>query len=119
MPPPPMDMTPPPAGEGLTPDSLGDTAQLSAQVVAREHPQEWAATGLPSSLAALDTPLETVWAAVQLALSGANYHTLASTLGLSEQTARHIIIATTEQVLADPGEAEISGDESSTGAGVD
>jgi hypothetical protein len=69
-----MDMTPPLVGEGLTPDLLGDAAQLSARLVAREHPQKWAATGLLDSLAALDIPVET-------ALSSASYHTIASTLG--------------------------------------
>jgi hypothetical protein len=77
-------------------------------VVAREHPQKWASTGLPNSLANLDIPLETVWAAVQLALSGANDNTVASTLGLTERNARHIIVATTEQLLAEPPGAKVS-----------
>jgi len=64
------------AGEGSTPDALGDVAKLPAHVVAREHTRQWANSGLPDSLATLDTPLETVWAAVQLALSGADLHTL-------------------------------------------
>jgi hypothetical protein len=98
-----MDTTPPrSAGEDPTPDALGDLAKLPAQVVAREHPQQWADSGLPDSLTALDTPLETVWAAVQLALSGADLHTLASTLGLTDDTASHIIIATTEQLITGP-----------------
>ncbi|HEX6404648.1 MAG TPA: hypothetical protein VF003_16050 [Pseudonocardiaceae bacterium] len=100
-----MDATPPsPAGEGTAPDALGDAAQLPAHEVARDHPHKWSATRLPDSLAALDVPLDTVWAAVQLALSGAHQHTLASTLGLSEQTASQIVIATTEQLIlsADP-----------------
>ena len=80
---------------------------MPARVVAREHPQKWAALGLPDSLAVLDTPLESVWAAVQLALSDANQHTLASTLGLSEHDARDVIIATTEQLVADPGNGEV------------
>jgi hypothetical protein len=63
--------------------------------VARDYLRQWADSGLPGSLAALDTPLETVWAAVQLALSGANLHTLASTLRLSDETASHMIIDTT------------------------
>jgi hypothetical protein len=87
---------------GPHPDALGDLAKLPAQVVAREHPQQWADSGLPDSLTALDTPLETVWAAVQLALSGADLHTLASTLGLTDDTASHIIIATTEQLITSP-----------------
>jgi hypothetical protein len=98
-----MDTTPPRStGEGPTPDALGDLAKLPAQVVAREHPRQWADSGLPDSLAALDTPLETVWAAVRLALSGADLHTLASTLGLTDDTASHIIIATTEQLITGP-----------------
>jgi hypothetical protein len=98
-----MDATPPRStSEGPAPDALGDVAKLPAQVVAREHPQQWAISGLPESLAALDTPLETVWAAVQLALSGADLHTLASTLRLSDDTASHIIIATTEQLITGP-----------------
>jgi hypothetical protein len=97
-----MDTTPPrSASEGPAPDALGDVAKLPAQVVAREHPQQWAISGLPESLAALDIPLETVWAAVQLALSGADLHTLASTLRLSDDTASHIII-TTEQLITGP-----------------
>lgn len=96
------------ADEGPSPDALGDAARLPARVVAREHPQQWAALGLPDSLAVLDTPVETVWAAVQLALSGATQHTLASTLGLSEHNAREVIIATTEQLVAGPGEVEVS-----------
>ncbi|MFY9807881.1 MAG: hypothetical protein WCC65_02450 [Pseudonocardiaceae bacterium] len=100
-----MDTTPPrSAGEGATPDALGDLAKLPAHAVAREHPRQWADSGLPDSLAALDTPLETVWAAVQLALSGADLHTLASTLGLTDDTASHIIIATTEQLITGPAE---------------
>ena len=63
-------------GEGPSPDALGDAAQLPARVVAREHPQKWAALRLPDSLAVLDTPLESVWAAVQLALSGAGRDSL-------------------------------------------
>jgi hypothetical protein len=98
-----MDTTPPrSASEGATPDALGDLAKLPAQVVAREHPRQWADSGLPDSLTALDTPLKTVWAAVQLALSGADVHTLASTLGLTDDTASHIIIATTEQLIQSP-----------------
>jgi hypothetical protein len=110
-----MDTTPPrSAGEGLTFDALGDVAKHPAHVVARDHPRQWAESGLPDSLAALDTPLETVWAAVQLALSGADLSTLASTLGLSDDTASHIIIATTEQFIAGPAtvdtaNAEIAG----------
>jgi hypothetical protein len=45
---------------------------------------------------------------VQLALSGANQHTLASTLGISEHDARAIIIATTEQLVAGSGNATVS-----------
>lgn len=97
------------AGGTPSPDALGDAAQLPARVVAREHPHKWAALGLPDSLAVLDTPLETVWAAVQLALSGANQHTLASTLGLSEHDARDVIIATTEQLVAGPVDVEVGG----------
>jgi hypothetical protein len=97
------------AGEGPSPDALGDAARLPARVVAGEHPQKWAALGLPDSLAVLDTPLETVWAAVQLALSGATQHTLVSTLGLREHDAREVIIATTEQLVAGPGEGEVGG----------
>ena len=115
-----MDMIcPQPAGEGTTPDALGDAAQLPAHVVARDYPHKWAATGLPDSLAVLDIPLQTVWAAVQLALSGANQHTLASTLGISEHDARDIIIATTEQLVTGPGDVTVSGnrvgDSSGTG----
>jgi len=81
-----MDTIPPrSAGEGATPDVWGDLAKLPAQVVARDYPRQWADSGL----AALDTPLETVWAAVQLALSGADLHTLASTLGLSGHRKPH------------------------------
>jgi hypothetical protein len=94
------------AGEGTTPDAWGGAAKLPAHVVAREHPRQWADSGLPDSLAALDTPLETVWAAVQLALSGADLHTLVSTLGLSDDTASHIIIATTEQLITGPATAD-------------
>jgi hypothetical protein len=95
-----MDTIPPrSADQGATPDAWGALAKLPAQVVARDHPRQWADSGLPDSLAALDTPLETVWAAVQLALSGADRDTLASTLGLSDDTASHIIIATTEQLV--------------------
>jgi hypothetical protein len=90
------------ADQGPAPDAWGDLAKLPARVVAREHPRQWATSGLPDSLAALDTPLETVWAAVQLALSGADLHTLASTLRLSDDTTRHIIIATTEQLITGP-----------------
>jgi hypothetical protein len=99
---------PPPGGQGTTPtpDAWGPAAQLPAYVVAREHPQQWAESGLPESLAALDTPLETLWAAVQLALSGADQHTLASTLGLSDECASHIIIATTEHLVASPDTLE-------------
>ena len=98
-----MDTTPPrSAGEGPTPAALGDLAKLPAHAVAREHPRQWADSGLPDGLAALDTPLETVWAAVQLGLSGADLHTLASTLGLTNDTASHIIIATTEQLITGP-----------------
>ncbi len=103
-----MDMiSPQPTGEGATPDALGDTAQLPTRVVAREYPQKWAATSLPDSLAVLDIPLQTVWAAVQLALSGANQHTLASTLGISEHDARDIIIATTEQLVTGPRDTTV------------
>lgn len=95
-----MDTIPPrSADQGATPDAWDALAKLPAQVVARDHPRQWADSGLPDSLAALDTPLETVWAAVQLALSGADLDTLASTLGLSDDTAGHIIIATTEQLV--------------------
>lgn len=105
-----MDSIPPrSAGQGTTPDALSDTAQLPAHVVAREHPRQWADSGLPDSLAALDIPLETVWAAVQLALSGADQHTLASTLGLSDDNALHIIIATTEQLVAEPAKVDTAG----------
>jgi hypothetical protein len=98
-----MDTIPPRStGEGATPDVWGDLAKLPAQAVARDYPRQWTDSGLPGSLAALDTPLETVWAAVQLALSGADLHTLASTLGLSDDTASHIIIATTEQLITAP-----------------
>jgi hypothetical protein len=98
-----MDTIPPrSADQGPAPDAWADLAKLPARVVAREHPRQWATSGLPDSLAALDTPLETVWAAVQLALSGADLHTLASTLRLSDDTARHIIIATTEQLITGP-----------------
>jgi hypothetical protein len=90
------------ADQGPAPDAWGDLAKLPARVVAREHPRQWATSGLPDSLAALDTPLETVWAAVQLALSGADLHTLTSTLRLSDDTASHIIIATTEQLITGP-----------------
>jgi len=103
-----MDMIFPQPGEGPTPDALGDAAQLSAHGVARDYPHKWAATGLPDSLAVLDIPLQTVWAAVQLALSGANQHTLASTLGISEHDARDIIIVTTEQLVAGPGDVTVS-----------
>jgi hypothetical protein len=72
---------------------------VSARAVARDHPHRWAATGLPDSLAPLDISMQTTWAAVQLALSGADHDTLARTLGLTDQTARHIIIATTEQLV--------------------
>ncbi len=105
-----MDMiSPQPTGEGATPNALGDTAQLPTHVVAREYPQKWATTSLPDSLTVLDIPLQTVWAAVQLALSGANQHTLASTLGISEHDARDIIIATTEQLVTDPGDTTVHG----------
>jgi hypothetical protein len=111
-----MEMiSPQPAGEGTPPDALGDAAHLPARVVAGEYPHEWAATSLPDSLAVLDIPLQTVWAAVQLALSGANQHTLASTLGISEHDARDIIIATTEQLVAGPGDVTVSGNSSGTG----
>ena len=107
-----MDTVPPrSAGQGATPDAWGDTAQLPAHVVAREHPRQWAHSGLPDSLAALDIPLETVWAAVQLALSGADQHTLASTLGLSDDSALRIIIATTEQLIADPATVDTTSPE--------
>jgi hypothetical protein len=99
-------MLPEPAGAGTPPDAWGDVAQLATRVVAREHPQKWAATGLPDSLATLDTPIETVWAAVQLALSGANQHTVASTLDLSEDCACHIIVATTEHLVTGPQDAQ-------------
>jgi hypothetical protein len=103
-----MDMiSSPSAGGGPSPDALGDAAQLPARVVAREHPHKWAAIGLPDSLAILDSPLETVWAAVQLALSGANQHTLSSTLGISEHDARDVIIATTEQLVTGPLDVEV------------
>ena len=62
-----MDTIPPrSAGEGATSDVWGDLAKLPAQVVARDYPQQWVNSGLPGSLAALDTLLETVWAAIQL-----------------------------------------------------
>ena len=96
-------------GEGPSPDALDDAAQVAARVVAREHPQKWAALGPPDSLAVLDIVIDSVWAAVQLALSDANQHTLASTLGLSEHDARDVIIATIEQLVADPGDGEVGG----------
>ncbi|MGH3781928.1 MAG: hypothetical protein ACRDRO_15230 [Pseudonocardiaceae bacterium] len=99
------------AGEGTPPDALGDTAQLPAHAVAREHPRQWADSGLPDSLATLDIPLETVWAAVQLALYGADQHTLASTLGLSYDSALRIIITTTEQLVAGPATVDTAGPE--------
>ena len=99
-----MDMiSPEPTGEGAAPDALGDTAQLPTHVVAREYPQKWAATSLPDGLAVPGHSLQTVWAVVQLALSGANQHALASTLGISEHDASEIIIATTEQLVTGPG----------------
>jgi hypothetical protein len=55
-------------GEGPSPDALGDATQLPARVVTRAHPQKWAALGLPDSLAVLDTPLKSVWAAVSTRL---------------------------------------------------
>jgi len=98
-----MDTTPHrPAADAIAPDALGGAAKLPAHVVASDHPQQWVQSGLPDSLAALDIPLETVWAAVHLALSGADQHTLASTLGLSDDSARHIIIATTEHFITGP-----------------
>ena len=110
-----MDRSPP-AGKGASPDVLGGAARLPARVVAREHPQKWAATGLPDALAVLDTPLETVWAAVQLALSGANQDTLAGTLGLSERDVRHVIVATTKELVVGVLDAEVS-DNTSVRAG--
>ncbi|MGH3856497.1 MAG: hypothetical protein ACRDR6_24015 [Pseudonocardiaceae bacterium] len=97
------------AGRRAAPDALGQTAQLPARVVARVHPRQWADSGLPDSLAALDIPLETVWAAVQLALSGADQHTLVSTLGLSDDNALRIIIATTESLITDPATVTTTG----------
>jgi hypothetical protein len=113
-----MEMiSPRPAGAGAPPDALGDAAQLPARVVAREYPQRWAAIGLPDSLADLDIPLQTVWAAVQLALSGANQDTLASTLRVSEQEAREIIVATTEQLVTGPEDVQVGGNGESSGRG--
>jgi hypothetical protein len=95
-----------PAGgdDRATPDHWGDIARLPACTVARDHPRRWADIGLPDGLADLDTPLETVWAAVRLALSGADQPTLAHTLGLTDDIAQHIVIATTEQLIATDSE---------------
>jgi hypothetical protein len=82
-----------------TPDQWGAIASLTAHTASREHPDLWAATGLPDCLSNLEVAVETVWAAVQLALSGADHITLADTLALTDNTARRIIIATTEQLL--------------------
>ena len=76
-------------------------AGLTAHTAARERPDLWAVTGIPDSLADLEVPVESLWAAVQLAMSGADHDVLADTLGLTDQTARRVIIATTEQLLAD------------------
>ena len=61
----------------------------------------------PDSLAALNIPLETVWAGVQLGPVRAR---ISSTLGLSERTVGDIIIATTELMVAGRGDVEFSGD---------
>ncbi|NMH99324.1 hypothetical protein [Pseudonocardia acidicola] len=104
-----MDATPNPpadADDRPTPDRWADIAELPARTVAREHSGRWSDTGLPDTLADLDAPLETVWAAVQLALSGADQHTLAHTLGLTDAAARQIIVAATEQLLATDSDAD-------------
>ncbi|NMI02251.1 hypothetical protein [Pseudonocardia acidicola] len=113
-----VDATPtPPAADGdrATPDRWGDIARLPARTVARDHPRRWADTGLPDSLADLDTPLETVWAAARLALDGADQHTLAHTLGLADDAALRIIVATTEQLIATTSEADSEGDRADPG----
>jgi hypothetical protein len=93
--------TPPaPAGDGrATPDQWEDVARLPTRTVARDHPHQWRASGLLDGLADLGEPIEAVWAAVQLALAGAHQHTVARTLGLPDDTAQRIIIATTEQLI--------------------
>ncbi len=89
--------------EQLTPPpDLGPCAELPAHIVATQHPQQWADSGLPDNLADLQEPLELVWAAMQLAADGADQHTLVRTLGLTEDTALRLIIATTEQLLEPP-----------------
>lgn len=83
------------------PERWSAIAVLLAHDAAREHPDLWADTGIPKSLADLDVPVESLWAAVQLALSGADHDVLADTLGLTDQTARRVIIVTTEQLLTE------------------
>ncbi|MBO0876660.1 MAG: hypothetical protein J2P19_25060 [Pseudonocardia sp.] len=63
------------------PERWSAIAVLLAHDAAREHPDLWADTGIPKSLADLDVPVESLWAAVQLALSGADHDVLADTLG--------------------------------------
>lgn len=114
-----MDTTPPSSEHDRdTPDQWGDVARLPACVVARDHPHRWADSGLPDSLADLDTPVETVWAAVRLALSGADYTTLAHTLRVSEDIARQIIIATTEALIAADGDGDGGLPRTGTGVGL-
>ena len=83
-----------------TPDQWGELAEQPARVVARDHSHMWAASRLPDSLADLDTPMQILWAAIQLAISGADHDTLSRTLSLTDETARQIIVATTEHLIA-------------------
>lgn len=92
-------MTSHPPAQPTPPADLGIDPELPTDIVATAHPQQWTASGLPDSLADLTEPLDQVWAALHLALAGADVDTLSHTLGLPENTARRIVIATTEQML--------------------
>ena len=91
--------TPSDVPELSNPEVWGALPQLPASAVARDHPQRWAATGVPDTLAELDLQMETLWAAIQLALSGADHDTLRHTLRISDDIARHIIVAVTEHLV--------------------
>ena len=87
-------------GRRASPNRWAAIAMLAARTADDEPPELWATTGVPHCLADLEVPVETVWAANQLALSGADHTILVETLGITDDTARRIIVATTERLLA-------------------
>lgn len=100
------DQSAEPSGAADTTTGPGRLRPPPTHQVATEHPHQWVASGIPDSLADPHEPLELVWAGMRLASEGADQHTLARTLGLTEDTALRLIVATTEALLAPPPTGE-------------